>query len=98
MVGQEVRAHDEAEAERLVKRALAGLELEDSEASLAGWGRLITEKALVAYLVRTRTGASNAWVAARLRMGHTGGVSHALRKVKGSRSLVRRAERLLKET
>ncbi|GAA5484545.1 transposase [Haloferula sargassicola] len=97
VAGSEVRAHDEAEAERMVKQALGRLGVEDSESGLAGWGRLTTEKALVAYLVRTRTGVSNAWVAERLSMGHPGGVSRAVRKMKESRSLIRRAEGLLME-
>ncbi|GAA5484542.1 transposase [Haloferula sargassicola] len=55
------------------------------------------EEGGLAYLMRTRTGVSNAWVAERLSMGHPGGVSRAVRKMKESRSLIRRAEGLLME-
>lgn len=89
VAGSEIRAHGEAEAERIVKQALGGLGAEGSESALAGWGHLTTEKTLVAYLVRTRTWASNAWVAERHSTGHPGGVSRVVCKMKESRSRVR---------
>lgn len=97
VAGREVRAHDEAEAERLVRAALDSLGLSESAAELAGWGRYRDEKALVACLVRSSTGVSNQWVAGRLAMGHPSNVSRAVHRVGESRTLTRKMNALRKQ-
>ena len=55
------------------------------------------EKALLVWLVKAHTGASNAWVAERLGTGHPTSVSKAVRRVKEDRRLLRKARGLEKE-
>ena len=45
------------------------------------------EKALLAALIRKRTGVRNAWVASRLAMGHEVMVTRAVRRVRERREL-----------
>lgn len=80
--GQVARAHDEAEAERIVAKALAAMGLPGDTANLTGRGKWKLEKELVAALVRKRTGIANAWVAARLGMGHEVSVTRAVRRTR----------------
>jgi hypothetical protein len=51
-------------------------------ANLTGRGKWKLEKELVAALVRKRTGIANAWVAARLGMGHEVSVTRAVRRTR----------------
>ena len=78
--GAAARAHDEAEAERLVVAALAELGAPGDAAALAGRGRWKEEKEMVAALVRSRTALANRWVSARLGMGHEVSVTRAVRR------------------
>lgn len=78
--GLAARAHDESEAERIVVRALSALALPGDAAILTGRGKWKREKELVAALVRKRTSVGNAWVAARLGMGHEVAVTRAVRR------------------
>ncbi len=94
VAGSIVRAHDEAEAERLVTAALSELGVSTSADDLKGWGRFRNEKALVAYVARSSTGVSNEWVADRLGMGHPSNVSRAVRRVSESRVLLHKAKAL----
>jgi putative transposase len=80
--GPAARAHDEAEAERIVTKALSALGLPEDAGSLTGRGKWKLEKDLVAALVRKRTGMGNAWVAARLGMGHEVSVTRAVRRTR----------------
>ena len=59
-----------------------GLPVKASE--LEGKGKWIEEKALIAVLIRKRTGVKNQWVAGRLAMGHEGNVTRAIRRVNGN--------------
>jgi len=77
--GEAVKAHDEAEAERISSEGLALLGLPDDSALLAGRGRWLVEKAVIAAMIRKRTGAGNRWIAKRLGMGHEGSVTRAAR-------------------
>jgi len=80
--GEAARAHDEVEAERLISASLRYLKMPGSAEELRGRGKWRNEKAMVATLVRERTGVKNAWVAERLAMGHEGNVTQALRRIR----------------
>jgi len=84
VAGEAARAHDHHEAERIAVAALREMGLPPEVAALAGKGRWTEEKALVAVLIRKRTGVRNRWVAGRLAMGHEGNVTRAIRRVNGN--------------
>ena len=88
--GEAARAHGETEAERLASSGLRVLGLPDDPVELAGRGKWAEEKALVAALVRGRTGVRNGWVASRLAMGHEVAVTRAVRRIRESRDLAKR--------
>jgi putative transposase len=94
VAGPAARAHDEAEAERIVSACLKALRLPKEAAKLVGRGRWLEEKALTANLVKQHTGARNAWVAERLGMGHESSVSRAVRRVREDPKLAKRAKSL----
>ena len=77
--GEAVKAHDEAEAERIARDGLALLGLPKDHGLLVGRGRWLEEKAVVAALIRKRTGVGNRWIAKRLGMGQEGSVTRAVR-------------------
>jgi len=77
--GEAVKAHDEAEAERIARDGLALLGLPKDPGLLVGRGRWLEEKAVVAALIRKRTGVGNRWIAKRLGMGQEGSVTRAVR-------------------
>jgi REP element-mobilizing transposase RayT len=83
VAGAAASAHDQNEAERLAAAALQALGLPSKPSELAGRGMWIEEKALIASLIRKRTGVKNRWVAGRLAMGHEGNVTRAIRRVNG---------------
>jgi putative transposase len=95
--GEAARAHDVAEAERLVKAGLRSMDLPGKAEKLVGRGKWLEEKSLLVSLVRKRTGVRNAWLADRLGMGHEGNVTVALRRVRESPGLTRRLGKLEKE-
>jgi len=84
VAGEAARAHDHNEAERIAVAALGNLGLPVEVSELEGRGRWVEEKALIAVLIRKRTGVRNRWVAGRLAMGHEGNVTRAIRRVNGS--------------
>ncbi len=94
VAGSAARAHDEAEAQRIVGRCLRELGLPEQADQLAGRGRWLEEKALIASLVKKHTAGSNGWIANRLAMGHPSSVSRAVRRVRENPSL-RSAQRRL---
>lgn len=94
VAGPAARAHDEAEAERIVSRCLAKLGVPSDTGKLAGRGRWLDEKALVASLARKHTAAGNRWVAQRLGMGHESSVSRAVRRVREHSALRKQAGKL----
>ncbi len=94
IAGPAARDHDESEAEDFVLQAAEALGIDPNRDNLEGRGRLLDEKALLAWLVKTHTGVSNRWVSERLRTGHPSSVSRAVRRVTGSRQLARRARNL----
>ena len=85
--GAAARAHDEAEAERLLKRGKEELGLPRGKRGLEGRGKWRDEKALLAALVRERTGVKNAWVAERLAMRHEFHVTRAVKRVREEKQL-----------
>ncbi|MBK1829075.1 transposase [Haloferula rosea] len=95
--GEAARAHDVAEAERLVKTGLKAMGLPGKAEKLVGRGKWLEEKSLLATLIRKRTGVRNRWIADRLGMGHEGNVTVALRRVRESKALTRQLGKLEKE-
>jgi putative transposase len=94
ITGMAARAHDKAEAERLVKAAAGILGMPTARNSLDGRGLYADVKTLVAWLVRKRTPVTRDWVAERLVMDHPSSVSRAVRKVREEPKLGRKAKRL----
>lgn len=84
--GEAARSHDEAEAERLVKAGLKALGMPPRRA-LEGRGKQLDEKALLAALIRERSGMSNHWVAERLSIGSESSVTRAVRRVREEKRL-----------
>lgn len=72
------KGHDESEAEDLVSRGLGLLGMPMEKEALAGLRKGDPGKVLVAVIVRKNTSVSNRWLADRLAMGHTAGVSRLL--------------------
>jgi hypothetical protein len=66
--GQEVRLHDEADAERLVCESLSWLKLKESD--LFELPKGADEKKAIVTLLKTRTHVSNKWIVKRLYAGH----------------------------
>jgi len=94
VAGGAARAHDEAEAERMVQAAAGELGVPADRKKLAGRCVYRDEKALMAWLVRKQTSASTSWVAERLAMGHPTSVSRAAGRVRREAALVKRGRRL----
>jgi REP element-mobilizing transposase RayT len=95
-MGEAATAHDEAEAERIVGWALVEFGMPSERDELTGRGVYRDEKALIAWLVRKRTSASNRWIAERLAMGHPTSVSRASGRVRREEGLAKRAKKLEK--
>lgn len=74
--GPQRTAHGEAEAERLLGRALEGLKCTEEQMACFKCTRL--EKQAVAWLLKSHTAVSVAWVAQRLDMGHRTNASRAI--------------------
>jgi hypothetical protein len=92
--GSAARAHDQAEAERLVKAGLESMGLPSRAKDLAGRGKWLEGKSVLAALVRRKTGVRNGWVAARLGLGSESNVTVALRRVRESRELTKKLAEL----
>jgi len=78
-------AHDEAEAERLLAKALGTLEL--SEDNLLEMKSTQLEKQAVCWLLKTHTTISVTWLADRLGMGHRTNASRAVSAYKRNSGL-----------
>jgi putative transposase len=74
------RAHDLAEANRLLAGGLKSLGL--SPEDLPRMKKLAPEKQLLAFLLRSRTPVSNDWLSEHLSMGHTTNVSNGVRTIR----------------
>jgi REP element-mobilizing transposase RayT len=80
--GQEVRLHDEAEAERLVCKGLARLKL--NETDLLDLPKGAEEKKAIITLLKKRTHAGNKWIVTRLQAGHAANIPRYMADVKGA--------------
>lgn len=96
--GQQRRAHDEMEAERLLKQALDVLGLEESK--LKAMKSTHSGKQAIAWLLKKRTTVTVVWIAVRLGMGHRTSASRAISEIEhavaGEKKVVR--EKLLQFT
>ncbi|MEP4077375.1 hypothetical protein [Haloferula sp.] len=97
VTGGAARAHDEAEAERIVLVAIDEVGIPGKRGALAGRGAYRAEKALLAWLLRKQTSISRDWVAERLAMGHPTSVSRAAARVRREAGLARRGRVLEKK-
>ena len=82
-------AHDAAEAEKIVTGGLSALDMPEDAVKPLQRGKWRHQKTLLAALVRQRTGVGNAWVAARLGMGHAINVTRATRRAREDRATAR---------
>ena len=77
--GQQRTAHDEMEAERLLKQALDALGLEEPE--LQAMKSTRPEKQVIAWLLKKQTTVTVVWLADRLGMGHRTSASRAISEI-----------------
>ena len=70
-----LRAHDEKEAERIIRIVGAVMELPGSAAELELLRKGDPRRVLCAALVKARSSVKNDWLASRLRMGHPAAMS-----------------------
>ena len=77
--GDEVRAHDEAGADRLLRRGLRVLGLKDEELERMTKGA--ERKQVLAWWLRKETVMSREWISQRLKMGDVSRVTQAFRNV-----------------
>jgi len=80
--GQEVRLHDEAEAERLVCKGLALFKLKDFDLEALPKGA--EEKKALVSLLKKQTFVSNKWIVARLHAGHPANIPRYMADVRGA--------------
>jgi hypothetical protein len=78
--GEAVKAHDETKADCIATASLALPGLPDDAEKLAGRGRCLQEKAVIAAMIRKRTGVGKRWIARRLGMGQESSVIRAVRR------------------
>lgn len=81
--GDEVGAHDELNAERLLVAGMKALGLKESQLSELRKGA--EEKALLSWLIRKNTAVSNAWISERLHMGRPDCLSRYPKMIEESR-------------
>jgi hypothetical protein len=81
--GEEVGAHDELAAERLLRKGMKVAGCTQSE--LTGLRKGAEEKALLAWLIRRNTAVSNAWIANRLQMGRADCLSRYIKQIEDCR-------------
>ena len=70
LAGAALRAHDENEAERIIRIVGAVMELPGSGAELELLRKGDSRRVMCAATVKRRTSVKNDWLASRLRMGH----------------------------
>jgi putative transposase len=76
--GEALKEHGEAEAERIVRRAVKILGLPVTADAMAKLPKSDERKVTLAALLRDRTSVGNSWIARRLAMGHSGSVSRMI--------------------
>ena len=82
--GDGIREHDEAEAERLIRKGMRILDVGEDDLRLLPKGHEL--KCLLAWLAHGRTMVSHGWLAQRLQMGHSTTVSTYIKRVKLAQS------------
>ena len=82
-MGEEIRAHDETEAERLLRKGLNCCGL--TEAELPGLKKGDERKKVIAWYIRKNTSVRVGWITTRLKMGVTSNFSCHVRAVEQSR-------------
>ena len=88
------KGHDESNAEDLARRASVRLGMPLETVALAKLRKGDPRKVLVAALVRKNTSVSNRWLADRLAMGHTAGVSRLLGQFRNDKESLRKLANL----
>lgn len=92
--GEAVKDRSLNEAKRLVREGLPHLGLPEPKAKLAALRKGDPRKVWLAMLLRTRTVASNAWIAERLAMGEAASVSRLVGQAKADAEAVKQVKRL----
>jgi REP element-mobilizing transposase RayT len=94
--GEAARTHDEKGAEKWLEYGLKALNVKKEE--LPNLRKNAPEKAATAWLIRTRSTASNRWISKQLVMGHPSNVSAFMKKVRDAKSgeFLRCRERLIR--
>jgi hypothetical protein len=83
--GDERRAHDEVQAERLLQKGLKALKL--GEQDLQSGTKGMPEKQVLAWWLRTSTTVNRKWISDHLRMGDLSRVTKAINVVNLSRDI-----------
>ena len=82
--GSEIQEHDICQAEKLLEQGLSALNLHKSDLKNMPKGCL--EKRTLAWALRTRTTASNAWLSDRLCSGHPANISNYVKSIREDKS------------
>ena len=77
--GEAMREHDEHEAERLIRKGMASLEIDEDDLARLPKGHEL--KALLAWVAHKQTMASLAWLSNRLQMGFPTALSAYIRRI-----------------
>jgi len=96
LAGDEIRCHNERQAERLLEGGMTALGL--TGMSLEAMRKSAMEKQVLAWLLRSRTMVSNEWVSCHLSCSHPDGVSRFVKTVETSKdtSVVKLNKKVLK--
>lgn len=92
--GEELKEHGEQRAEKIVKKGLRLCELKEAELEMIAKGD--SRKALIALAVKQETAVSLKWIAGRLKMGVTTGVSRYASQAKTGIGKNRRQKNIFK--
>lgn len=99
LAGDAIQAHNEKEAERIIRTIGSELELPESLEELMLLRKGDPRKVACAALVKARTTVSNGWIAERLAMGHPASMSqlvHQMRREPKEGKRLKRYEKILK--
>jgi len=99
LAGDAIQAHNEKEAERIIRTIGSELELPESPEDLMLLRKGDPRKVACAALVKAPTTVSNEWIAERLAMGHPASMSqlvHRMRREPKEGKRLKRYEKILK--
>lgn len=82
-MGEEIRLHDEAEAEALLQSGLNRLGVVEADLPVLKKGD--SRKKVIAWLIRKKTGVNVGWITRRLHMGTTSNFARYIRAVETSK-------------